>query len=173
MNGEPELILRPIRADELAYFDLWTSPDVDPFNFFGFKTGHRARAGFAANGLISPEEGTVVAVVDDLVIGDLSWHSRPYAPPGSTPALNIGIRLLPEHRGNGYGTRAQRALVEHLFGVYPINRIEASTDVLNIAEQRALEKAGFQREGIVRGAQWRAGQWNDLVQFSRVRSDLG
>jgi len=40
-----------------------------------------------------------------------------------------------------------------------------------VAEQRALEKAGFLREGIARHAQFRAGQWRDLVVYSRLRSD--
>ncbi|MDQ6839576.1 MAG: hypothetical protein M3137_14930 [Actinomycetota bacterium] len=29
----------------------------------------------------------------------------------------------------------------------------------------------FQREGIARHAQFRAGQWHDLVIFSRIRQD--
>jgi RimJ/RimL family protein N-acetyltransferase len=53
-----------------------------------------------------------------------------------------------------------------------IERIEASTDVENIAEQRSLEKAGFTREGILRRAQWRAGAHHDLVSYSILREVL-
>jgi len=42
-----------------------------------------------------------------------------------------------------------------------------------VAEQRALEKANFLREGIARHAQFRAGQWRDLVVYSRLRGDHG
>ena len=101
----------------------------------------------------------------------MSWHAVPYGPPGAGHAFNIGIRLLPEHRGHGYGGPAQRLLAGYLLGIHPVNRIEASTDVENKAEQRALEKAGFQREGVVRGAQWRRGAWHDLVVYSRLRDD--
>jgi RimJ/RimL family protein N-acetyltransferase len=52
-----------------------------------------------------------------------------------------------------------------------VNRIEAQTDVDNVAEQRALEKAGFHREGVARGAQFRAGAYHDLVTYSRLRND--
>jgi RimJ/RimL family protein N-acetyltransferase len=38
----------------------------------------------------------------------------------------------------------------HKRGVY---RVEALTDVSNVAEQRTLAKAGFQFEGVLRGAQ--------------------
>src|SRR6266567_2788049 len=36
------------------------------------------------------------------------------------------------------------------------HRIEAATEVGNVAEQRALEKAGFTREGVLRGSGWRS-----------------
>jgi RimJ/RimL family protein N-acetyltransferase len=52
-----------------------------------------------------------------------------------------------------------------------VNRVEAQTDAANVAEQRSLEKAGFVREGVARGAQFRAGRYRDLVTFSRVRAD--
>ncbi|MDP9309486.1 MAG: GNAT family N-acetyltransferase, partial [Chloroflexota bacterium] len=34
-----------------------------------------------------------------------------------------------------------------------------------------LEKAGFTREGIARKAQWRAGQYHDLVTYSKLRGE--
>ena len=36
---------------------------------------------------------------------------------------------------------------------------------------RALEKAGFTREGVLRGAQFRRGEWHDLVSYARLRND--
>ena len=41
----------------------------------------------------------------------------------------------------------------------------------NVVEQRALEGAGFSREGVLRGAQWRRGEWHDLVSYARLRTD--
>ena len=55
---------------------------------------------------------------------------------------------------------------------FAIERVEASTDVDNIAEQRSLDKAGFTREGVIRRAQYRAGGYHDLVGYSFVRDDL-
>ena len=53
----------------------------------------------------------------------------------------------------------------------PIERVEASTDVENVPEQRALERAGFTREGVLRRAQWRAGDWHDVVLYSKLRGE--
>ena len=62
-------------------------------------------------------------------------------------------------------------LAEYLLAGFPVHRIEATTDVDNVVEQRALVGAGFVREGVLRGAQWRRGAWHDLVSYSRLRSD--
>jgi RimJ/RimL family protein N-acetyltransferase len=83
----------------------------------------------------------------------------------------MGISLVPEARGHGHGSEAQRQLADYLFATTDANRVEASTDVENLAEQRSLEKAGFQREGVQRGAQFRAGEYHDLVVYSRLRDD--
>ena len=50
-------------------------------------------------------------------------------------------------------------------------RIEAATEVGNVAEQRALEKAGFTREGVLRSTGWRDGAYRDGVWYSMLRSD--
>lgn len=83
------------------------------------------------------------------------------------------MQLDPErtYRNKGYGSEAQRLLAEYLLQTFPIARVEAETDITNLAEQRALEKAGFVREGVLRKAQWRAGDWHDMVVYSRVRGD--
>ena len=62
-------------------------------------------------------------------------------------------------------------LLDYLFSETAINRLEAGTDVENIAEQRSLEKAGLRREGVARGAQYRAGAYHDLVVYARIRDD--
>jgi RimJ/RimL family protein N-acetyltransferase len=108
---------------------------------------------------------------DRAIVGTISYHRVSYGPGERSGAWMIGIDLIPEGRGAGLGTEAQRILADWLFKTTPVNRVEASTDVDNVAEARALEKAGFTREGINRGAQFRAGAYHDLVIFSRLRDD--
>lgn len=107
-------------------------------------------------------------VNDGVVVGDLSAHSRWYGPTAGSRAMSIGISIDEEHRGLGYGTIAQNMLAE-LLHERGIVRIEASTDVTNIGEQRALHRAGFLLEGIVRGAQVRADGRHDLQMWSHLR----
>ena len=124
--------------------------------------------------MVSPERGQLLIErrSDGVVIGDVAWHPVSYGPNEESRALNIGASLIPEARGKGHGAEAQRLLAELLYRLFEIERVEASTDVDNIAEQRSLEKAGFMREGILRRAQWRAGSHHDLVSYSILREDL-
>jgi RimJ/RimL family protein N-acetyltransferase len=108
---------------------------------------------------------------DRRIVGTISYHRVSYGPNPKSAAWMIGIDLVPEGRGQGLGTEAQRLLADWLFETTETNRVEASTDVENHAEARALEKAGFRREGVNRGAQFRAGAYHDLVLYARLRSD--
>jgi RimJ/RimL family protein N-acetyltransferase len=107
------------------------------------------------------------------IAGSLSWHAVWYGPNAGSKAWNIGIGLGEHARGHGIGTCAQRLLAEHLLESTAVDRIEASTDVTNLAEQRSLEKAGFTREGLLRSAQERADGRHDLYSYSFTRDDFG
>lgn len=146
------------------------------FNDLGPRPGpSRPLAELLADGgrMVGPERGRLVVerLRDGEVIGDVSWHAVMYGPTERSRALNIGIALYPDARGHGHGAEAQRLLAELLFARFPIERVEASTDVDNIAEQRSLEKAGFSREGVLRRSQFRAGSHHDLVGYSILREE--
>lgn len=98
-------------------------------------------------------------------VGDMSWHAELHGPNLGSRAISIGLSLNEAARGRGIGTVAQSLLATALHGA-GVHRVEASTDPTNVAEQRALERAGFVREGVVRGAQVRADGRHDLVLYS-------
>ncbi len=121
---------------------------------------------------LPPGAGSLVVTDGEgVLLGTVGWHAVAYGPNQGSTALSIGISLRPHGRGAGHGTRAQRMLAEYLLAGFPVHRIEATTDVDNVVEQRALVGAGFVREGVLRGAQWRRGEWHDLVSYSRLRGD--
>ncbi len=104
-------------------------------------------------------------------VGHVSWHRVHYGPNLGSCAWNIGIGLTESAQGRGIGSVAQAVLARHLLATTPLDRVEASTDVTNIAEQRALERAGFTREGVLRSAQMRVDGRHDLCSYSFVRGD--
>jgi RimJ/RimL family protein N-acetyltransferase len=173
MAAEPRVRLRDVTLADADLLDAWNRDEPSEFNDFGEEAASLPREVIAAGPLRNDRNGMlVIERLDTLaVIGTVGWHRVNYGPNPESDAWNIGIELRPEHRGQGLGAVAQRQLADFLFEVYDLNRVEASTDVENLPEQRALEKAGFVREGIQRGAQFRAGAHHDLVTFSRLRTD--
>ncbi len=70
------------------------------------------------------------------------FHLRPAdgAPPGE---VELGYRLRRSAWGKGYATEGARAVVDQGFTELGVERIVASTMVVNVASRRVLEKAGL------------------------------
>jgi RimJ/RimL family protein N-acetyltransferase len=164
--------LRAVRESDLDPLTANETPELDPWNNFQIGASNRFHRRFAGNGGIGDDAGMLaVETIAGTLVGSVSWFTVQHGPSAACRALNVGISLFGEHRGQGYGSEAQRQLADYLFSTQLIERIEAGTDVENVAEQRALETAGFTREGILRHAQFRAGEWRDMVLYSRLRGD--
>mgnify|MGYP003377856991 CR=1 FL=1 len=159
------IILRPLLPGE---FSDVRSPESE-YDDFGPRAGYAAPPPCAVDA-----DGTLAIEAVDTgggPIGTVGWHWMQWGPNSSSRCPMIGIWLSPERRGRGYGSMAQRQVVDLLFRHTAANRIEAHTDLDNVAEQHALENAGFTREGVTRGAQWRNGRFRDGVLYGIIRAD--
>lgn len=170
----PAVALRPVAAGDL---DLLERGAVDrevrgDANWWGFHDVGGVRRRFETDGFLGQDDGQSIVEAGGEAIGLVTWHAVHHGQPPWSRCWNMGIALVPEWRARGYGGPAQRALAEYLLANTTAMRVEASTRSDNLAEQRALEKAGFTREGVLRAAQFQDGGWRDLVLFSLVRSDL-
>jgi len=63
--------------------------------------------------------------------------------------FNLGFLLARPHWGRGYMPEAIAAIVEWAFAQPSVSRVSAACDMENHSSARALEKAGFVREGIL------------------------
>lgn len=166
--------LRDVTPADAQLLEAWNTPEGQgEFNDFGLPPRAAPRDALAEGPLRDDHNGQLIVelVADGTPIGTVSWHRVMNGPNPESAGWNMGIALVPEARGHGYGSEAQRQLSDYLFTTTSSNRVEASTDVDNLAEQRSLERAGFSREGVQRGAQFRAGAYHDLVVYSRLRDD--
>jgi RimJ/RimL family protein N-acetyltransferase len=62
-------------------------------------------------------------------------------------------------------------LVEYLFATSTVHRVWAWTGSDNLAEQKALERCGFTREGMVRQAVFWGGEWHDNFIYGLLRHE--
>jgi RimJ/RimL family protein N-acetyltransferase len=166
-----QLELRPPCEDDLTIIEMLTQdPETTgEFAWFGWRDPLRWRRGWAEDRLLGDVGGVLMVVRGDRPLGFVNWRRHQVTAAGFY--WEIGIAMLPEARGHGDGTQAHRLLARYLFAHTTAHRIEASTEMTNMAERRALEKAGFTAEGITRGIGWRDGQWRDGVTYSLLRTD--
>jgi RimJ/RimL family protein N-acetyltransferase len=67
--------------------------------------------------------------------------------------------------------RRYARLDAYLFATTLVNRLQAVTDLENLAEQRVLERIGFRREGVLRGLAFVGGSWRDAALYARLGND--
>ena len=68
--------------------------------------------------------------------------------------------------GSGINTEAKVVLFDFAFGAMELRRIQSITHVDNLRSQKALEKLGFKREGLLRRYRWIRGEPWDLYMYS-------
>jgi len=172
----PEIRLRPVTEADLGMFRRFVvEPGLIGLDWSGFSDPKAVQRRFDTDSYLGADDGRLIVDVAPeidpgweqagLVSYLRRWHGT------RSFSWEIGIALLPEWRGQGIGWRAQAIFCSYLFENTSVHRIEASTHEENAAEQRALEKAGFTLEGVIRAAEFRAGQWRDGYLYSRLRTD--
>jgi predicted acetyltransferase len=81
----------------------------------------------------------------------------------------IGIIMRPEATGRGLASKALALVIEHGFGALDLHRIGADIDPDNNASMSLFLRAGFQREGLLRG-NWKTHQGvRDSVIMAKLR----
>lgn len=73
-------------------------------------------------------------------------------------------------RGAGLATEALELVTQWAFRDFGVVRVQLVTDPENVASQRAAERCGFLREGLLRAWQPIKGNQPDVVMYSRVAS---
>ena len=173
MSDLPHVVLRPMVAADAPVIESAYTQAGDPFSW----PGHRAPgwvAAHIADGTMNNHDGATLAVTDGngTVVGDVQYRRTRTGSSTFSWCWSLGIMVLPEHRGRGFGAAAQREAALYLFASTTAERVDADTDIDNLAEQRALERAGFTREGVRRRSMWRDGDWHDTVGYAVVRGEL-
>lgn len=84
---------------------------------------------------------------------------------------NLGYWVRASAMGRGVAVRAVKALAEWAFRNTDLNRLEILAAVENVRSQRVAEKAGAEREGVLKKRLMLHGRAVDAVLYSIVRPD--
>ena len=73
--------------------------------------------------------------------------------------------------GSGLGTEVTRYVVDYAFASLNLNRVHLTVLANNPRAIAVYEKLGFQREGVMRQAQFKRGAYIDVVVMGRLKGD--
>ena len=144
----PRLLARlPVPGDAALIFASYaTKPEVSRYMVWQPHRKLATTEAFISECIAAASAGARLPYV-------LSERSAPGAPIGMLEArllaykVDLGYVLTPSAWGRGYMPEAISALTELALTGAEVFRVQAFCDVENIPSQRALEKAGFIREG--------------------------
>jgi ribosomal-protein-alanine N-acetyltransferase len=168
----PTLELRPpAAADAPALLALGRDPEVtrwfswgpyrtlqEPLAYIEDQAGRRERGEQLDLVAVHPEHGPV----------GITGLSEPHA---RDRRAVVGSWLGRPYWGTGLNAEA-KALVFHLaFRHLGLERLGAYADVRHARSQRALEKVGFRREGVLRGFHRHGADAKDVVVYGLLRED--
>jgi len=106
------------------------------------------------------DDAAVFSVVQ-LDTGELAGSALLWGIDTHNRSAHLGIGLRPAHRGRGLGTDTVRVLCRYGFEVRGLHRLQIETMASNAAMLAAAARAGFTREGTLRGAAWVTGEFAD------------
>lgn len=169
-----QLSLRKLSEQDIELFEehFQSEQGAGECQWFGYWSTAGLRQRLVEDQFIGAQDGALAIAVGEQCVGKVDWFTNTSWGRANTSACwEIAIGIFAEHRGQGFGVQAQRLLVDYLFTHYPRHRIQATTAVQNLAEQRALTTLGFVQEGRIRQAQWRGGGWQDQLIYSMLRDE--
>ncbi|XAR57256.1 Amino-acid N-acetyltransferase [Bertholletia excelsa] len=179
MEGEPfrpeadrgefsEITLRPFDLSDADDLMIWATDDeVTKFCTWDTYVCRDQAVDFIANHAI-PHPWLRAICLEGRAIGSIAV--TPAGPGIGRGRAELGYALASEYWGKGIVTRAVKMVVSTIFREWPeLERLEALVFAENVGSQKVLEKAGFQREGVLRKYAFIKGRSRDLVIFVSSR----
>ncbi|MBP2702888.1 GNAT family N-acetyltransferase [Microbispora sp. RL4-1S] len=168
------LVLRPFGKGDAGRVRAVIAAGAQPTALPPGSPGHPAGIGqWLSNGvheLWRSGQGIHLAMeTADGIIGSISLFKAQWG----MGIAEVGYGVHPAHRGRGYATEAVRGLTARLLGEGVLRRVELRANADNVASIRVAEKAGFVREGLLRGAGFEDDGPHDLVVFGLLKDDTG
>jgi RimJ/RimL family protein N-acetyltransferase len=162
------VLLRGFRTDEvdIALRRMQTVPAAELDEEAARERRERLQRSGERNGW----EIMLAVEAEGRLVGDVQGRCPRLAmPPG---VWELGIELWDEaDRGRGIGRETIALLSSHLFDDEDAIRVQATTDVDNVAMRRVLEALGFRFEGTLRGFMPDPAGPRDYAMYGVTRSD--
>ncbi|WP_286133639.1 GNAT family protein [Bacillus sp. AFS096315] len=173
MSNNLPLRIRPIHEEDL--FSLWTlmykesSPEWKKWDapYFEHKAVTFEDYLKTKDSVVNQEDKWIIEV-DGKVIGTVSfyWEHKP------SNWLEMGIGIYdPNYWSGGFGTRALKLWIIHLFNTLPLVRVGYTTWSGNLRMIKVGEKLGMTMEARLRKCRFYEGNYYDSIRMGILREE--
>jgi RimJ/RimL family protein N-acetyltransferase len=171
---DDHVVLEPLSLDHVPALEL-AAADGELWNLRVTSVPAPGEArGYVEKALQGQSEGHMLPfAVREVGSGEIVGSTRYYEIDAELPRLAIGYTWYAKRWQKSHlNTACKRLLLEHAFETLGCLAVAFHTDVLNEDSQRAIERLGAQREGVLRAQRRRAdGSVRDTVCFSILDSE--
>ncbi|WP_086460664.1 GNAT family protein [Agreia sp. VKM Ac-1783] len=105
-----------------------------------------------------------IANEDDRAVG----HIGLFFTNGAGARASIGYWVGPSERRRGYAADALATLTSWSLRLHDLDRLELYVEPWNVGSWRAAEKAGYEREGLLRAWERIDGRPRDMYMYARI-----
>ncbi|KAE8733418.1 serine/threonine-protein kinase EDR1-like [Hibiscus syriacus] len=160
-----KITLRPFKLEDADDFLLFAGDDQFTENLRWKTLASKQEALDHIKDVCIPHPWRRSICIDDRSIGFVSIF--PFSGDEDKHKANFGYGVAVKYWGHGIATKAAKLAVSRFFLDFPeVVRLEAYVDVENLGSQKVVEKAGFQKEGLLRKYAFIKGKSRDLVLYS-------
>ncbi|UYP47168.1 hypothetical protein NEF87_003453 [Candidatus Lokiarchaeum ossiferum] len=166
------LILRPLKESDLDFFRTqYSDPLVQKYTMLSFQTDVELQDFYSRGcGIIRPDQFRIMLEIKNShePIGSIvieNWDQK-------HQSAEIGYDLSPHFWHQGFMNEALTVMLEYIFLVLNVNRVEATVNPTNIQSIKLLKKCRFVQEGILRQKYYYQGIFHDEIIFSLLKDDF-
>ena len=164
MRQQENLTIRPVEERDLAFLQLAQTQGMrGRFQEAQMESMARLRSQWEKDGMLGSQFQMLMVELEGQPVGFVTAF---FVREGM---VRVGIQLDENCRGQRVGSRAFALLRDYLLENFPLVRLEADTDVDNIAAQKMLERCGFRAEGVLRKYGFHHGSYHDSYLYSYIR----
>ena len=164
MRQQENLTIRPVEERDLAFLQLAQTQGMrGSFQEAQMESMARLRSQWEKDGMLGEQFQMLMVELEGQPVGFVTAF---FVREGM---VRVGIQLYENCRGQRVGSRAFALLRDYLLENFPLVRLEADTDVDNIAAQKMLERCGFRAEGVLRKYRFHHGSYHDSYLYSYIR----
>lgn len=163
--------LRIIDKEDFSTYAAWMNNQEFVGDFF---MAPQMSVSHIEKSLSEPSPDSALFIIeskDGTKSGWITYFQTRYG--GYATSNELGYMVTPEGRGKGYCSEAVALILDYLYLLKDIDRIQALIVEENVASKRVLEKNGFKKEGVLRKLVYSLGKWWDTSVYSILRDEWG